>query len=798
MKKLMVALIIFWGFVGITSQVYAEELDESDLYKTYLSDIDWEEATHGDDQRYNKEVQKNHPFTRGNEDEVPPPITLEMENGEVEKFEKGIGTVASNPSTITYDVEEVKIEKFKSYIGIDASVKRPAKEGYGEVEKVEIEADEKVIYTTLDEYPEGITTNTPAIKVDVKIPENTKRISLKAYSGKQTWADEIVYAGAYFLSKSQFKDKKDNSAEELPEKRRKISNENPLLMMPLYAHGPEYEKGNYKFWGDDTLVGKWESISDDIKPYTAIQLHPDDLPKNSKSAKDFYEHYLEEAANYVNPKTGKNEPIPLILTVYTAGNESRYTAAHWLDMDWIDNMYKKYSNLHGIFSTENYWIWTNSVEKNAAEYLRLSAKYGGYFIWSEQNEHGSIEKIFGGHNRPDQFKKAVEKYHDNFVFMFKNTPAGSGTDAASHSYMSGLWLTDYAGQWGGLMDTWKWYETGKWKLFAESNIGKTQGNRQWLTHPEGMLAQEALPIYLNGGSVYNFEHPQYTYSVNNQSTPLFKEVIEPFFRYIIANPAPSKEQMLAKTKSVLYGNLSNYGQGQYYEGLNVDKAQTPLYTTGQFGNIPAVPSSIKREHLESKLSKYNIELTDINDNRLKDLESKKAYFNELYPEIYEGNIFAQKLKNRWFIYNYSYNKNEKQSGIFKFDNYKLEVNIEPHTSIMAEELENKLNIKLSNFRTDKSELWEAATNAEEAKNLPEFSKQQAIDWVKENYIKDTPYGVHRQSIFVVRNVNKKPSIKVNNGRDNSYEAPEIEYDEEQRQAIIKINNNGYLDFDIVY
>ncbi|MFW9792614.1 NPCBM/NEW2 domain-containing protein, partial [Brucella melitensis] len=80
-------------------------------------DIDWEEATHGDDQRYNKEVQKNHPFTRGNEDEVPPPITLEMENGEVEKFEKGIGTVASNPSTITYDVEEVQVEKFKSYIG---------------------------------------------------------------------------------------------------------------------------------------------------------------------------------------------------------------------------------------------------------------------------------------------------------------------------------------------------------------------------------------------------------------------------------------------------------------------------------------------------------------------------------------------------------------------------------------------------------------------------------------------------------------------------------------------------------
>ena len=42
------------------------------------------------------------------------------------------------------------------------------------------------------------------------------------------------------------------------EKRREISNEKPLLMMPLYANGSKYEKGDYAFWGDDTLVGKWK------------------------------------------------------------------------------------------------------------------------------------------------------------------------------------------------------------------------------------------------------------------------------------------------------------------------------------------------------------------------------------------------------------------------------------------------------------------------------------------------------------------------------------------------------------
>ena len=96
------------------------------------------------------------------------------------------------------------------------------------------------------------------------------------------------------------------------EKRREISNEKPLLMIPLYANGSKYEKGDYAFWGDDTLVGKWKEVPDDLKPYTVIQLHPDDLPKRDGVAADFYEHMLNEAQSYVNPKTNKNEPIPIV------------------------------------------------------------------------------------------------------------------------------------------------------------------------------------------------------------------------------------------------------------------------------------------------------------------------------------------------------------------------------------------------------------------------------------------------------------------------------------------------------
>lgn len=182
---------------------------------------------------------------------------------------------------------------------------------------------------------------------------------------------------------------------------------------------------------------------------------------------------LREAVNYINPKTGKSEPIPIILTVYTAGNMPYYTSAHWLTIDWIDAMYRKYPNLQGIFSTENYWIWADDIERKAAEYLKVSAKNGGYFIWAEQNNGAAIEKAFGKNGKPE-FRKAVEQYNDNFIFMFKNTPAAEGNDAPTTSYMKGIWLANYSHQWGGLMDTWKWYETGKWRLFHREILVKAK------------------------------------------------------------------------------------------------------------------------------------------------------------------------------------------------------------------------------------------------------------------------------------------------------------------------------------
>ena len=489
------------------------------------------------------------------------------------------------------------------------------------------------------------------------------------------------------------------------------------------------------------------------------------------------------------------------MTVYTAGNQSYYTAAHWITNDWIEEMYRNYSCLQGLFCTENYWVWASGIESRCADYLTISAKYGGYFIWSEQNNGAAIEKAMGTQGQT-AFKDAVEKYSDYFIFMYKNTPAGEGNDAPTSSYMTGLWLADYVYQWGGLMDTWKWYETGKWKLFETGNIGKSQGNRQWLTEPEALVGIEAMMIYINGGCIYNFEHPAYTYGVQNEQSPLYKNVIQEFFRYVIKNPAPSKEEMLASTKAIVRGNLSSMGNGNFFVGLNTEMAQSPTYTTGRYGNIPFVPSSISISKLEEAFAGKDIEIVEQGDSRISTLSNRQDFFNSLYAEEYQGDIFAKKVDNTWYIANYKYNENVKQTAenmemIIDDKKVKVSAILEPHSYVILQKKDNAVSVKVNNYRTNKDELWKGATTASEAASLPQMTKKDALSWVFSNYIHNTKDQERRETTITLSGWNHNPEIKNIEGVNGNYSNPSVTYDEKTGTVQITIISNGYVYFDIV-
>ena len=149
-KVLSTALSIFLmlSVVIQTSIVYAEEGKTGSEY--YLSDLKWVSASHGDYDT-TKEVQKDHPFTPGNNGEDTK-ISLAMEDGATRTFEKGLGTVAASPSSIVYNITGAEVTSFSCYLGIDRTANHSL-EKHAMVEKVEITADDEILYSSIDDYP---------------------------------------------------------------------------------------------------------------------------------------------------------------------------------------------------------------------------------------------------------------------------------------------------------------------------------------------------------------------------------------------------------------------------------------------------------------------------------------------------------------------------------------------------------------------------------------------------------------------------------------------------------------------
>lgn len=113
------------------------------------------------------------------------------------------------------------------------------------------------------------------------------------------------------------------------------------------------------------------------------------------------------------------------------------------------------------------------------------------------------------------------------------------------------------------------------------------------------------------------------------------------FRYVIKNPAPSKEEMLASTKAIVHGNLSSMGNGNFFVGLNTEMAQSPTYTTGRYGNIPFVPSSISISKLEEAFAGKDIEIVEQGDSRISTLSNRQDFLIVSMQKNIKG-IFSQR------------------------------------------------------------------------------------------------------------------------------------------------------------
>ena len=573
----------------------------------------------------------------------------------------------------------------------------------------------------------------------------------------------------------------------LPERRMEVNNENPLLLVHLY--GGNVEEGaeipGIPGQGGATLLGTWNMIPDKVKPYTAVQLHPGFLGANdSETLRTYFEKNLELA---------QENNISIYLTVITGGNSNP------MAIDWVNEMFDKYSCLKGLVATEN-WYGGDHVPNNMADYLEAAAKKGGYFVWTDANltDH-AMERWMN----IDKLYNAAQRYSDNFIICSKST-ASSGF-ANVRSVGMGYWLSDLCSNWGALTDSWYWYEKSYWRLFDQREapyrtVGGSYSSEEVrcpFQFPETMYSMNMLQTYANGGVVFNFEHPFYCTGVNDIPSHALTEAILPVMEYIIDNPAPTKKEVTEATK-VVFSSREGYMPSDFQYGLYGDENDGNLMqNSGRYNTIPIIHSRVD----ESVLERFDA-VIDLDDIQGMTTEEKTEWFNQYYPEISEGDAYVQRIHTegnpRWLVFNSNDNQNVNQSAAVFTEgaaSENISFELTPHTYLLAEQTEDGVEIALNNYRADKDEIWEDYDGDYEDRWNGDWNNY-CQEYMLANYLPNPKIDELRPTVisFTLPAGSEKPELEIT-GDEGQYEYTES-YEKETGAYSLTVNHNGQVNISL--
>ena len=230
--------------------------------------------------------------------------------------------------------------------------------------------------------------------------------------------------------------------------------------------------------------------------------------------------------------------------------------------------------------------------------------------------------------------------------------------------------------------------------------------RRVYTFPETLFAMNMLQSYVNGGTVFNAEHPFYCTGVYDEASWVLKESIIPTMRYMIANPAATREQVKDEIKAVYH--TDSYLPTNFAEGLyGTAQDNNLLQTSGRYRTLPVLSSKLS----DAEASAFGRVL------RSADLADKINILNAQYPELSTGDAFVETLLGgragqtgrRLLIMNSLFNENKNQSATLTPTDATFATSmgftLTPHTYLIAHETAGSIKIDLNNFRTDKDELW---------------------------------------------------------------------------------------------
>lgn len=553
--------------------------------------------------------------------------------------------------------------------------------------------------------------------------------------------------------------------------KRKIDSDNPMNLLNYY--------------GNEPIADLWASIPDNQKPYTIMLLIPGQtLNYNSEVSLQNLESWADEcelkkipyAIQNINGESHMEARPPI------AYLEERFASRH------------KY--FYGLNAAELYngVDWRGDSESDNSLYLiqniKLCAKYGAFFIWTDTNRNYKNGMLMQWLENNESFYSTFKEYSDYICLLNKESIAHPST----YAVMQGLWLAGLAGNWGVASDWWHWQCDGdKKSLFDENNEYVDDEWEMIYSFPENMYVQSMMLVLSRGATCFKAEAPNFSTSYGGVPIAGFEYGISPLLDRLIDKTIkiPSKEDVFAATDFVVLGK-ENYNKSNY------DMDESNLYPkNGNSGIVPLLPKNLRLEERKIFLDK-GIKLVE------------KRMSNKEFLSMYGKNDADTYLTNTatdWYFINNVENDRAVKYANFqpKYTNAEsVGINATEHTSAIISEKQDRLSFYISNYRTDKLNMYKNGTPEERDKiGWPAFvGKYLTIDengnpkGVTDNILRETNIKIKGDFGGIEPDVILKNNPD-GSGKNNRKFTFEKKFNKETGELSICIKHNGIVEFDVV-
>lgn len=385
--------------------------------------------------------------------------------------------------------------------------------------------------------------------------------------------------------------------------------------------------------------------------------------------------------------------------------------------------FRDYPNFLGFNYCEQFWgfeqedfpITPAGRYKHFAGLLELCHKYGGYLVdsWCGNQWGQWLNPLAMIKNIPE-FEEAARLYSENFILLEKYTQTGYIDDV--ESLVLGTYLSGYCGNFGVRYD-----ETG-WTDESGQGTGGYTVSTGLPVHFERLILNGATvidgPELVPEDDFYEAEtvvtkdgYSQRTWAYYNQfynvMIDLFRKTLDGTFRI------PEREEVIERTKVIIVNDIESGNDDVKYctpaslfEGLykmegdgNLRDNHTFYKSTGRYPTFPETAGFADPE-LESKFEKVILK-SEYND-LWPDVDTKVADMNEMFPEMYTGDIYAAQKDNVWVTYN-PYKRSQTASGTIPLLYNTCEsVSLEypRYSSGIIRETSDGLSVYLNNYEED--------------------------------------------------------------------------------------------------